>query len=210
MTYKSFSDLLRERRSIREFDEGPISLSALNRLIWAAQGKTSKMGGKTVPSAHALYPLRLFAFAANVTGLKSGFYTVDTEDGKLEIQHNKDIRSNLQAAAVDDQSWIGDAACIISVCADFVAACQHFSDQEPYGQRGIRYVYIEAGAATQNMLLQAAAEALAAVMVAGFKDEATCEILNLPANCAPVLHICIGLPKSRQWDPVLARSNMEH
>ncbi len=195
MTDKSLIEAISERRSIRDFDESSIPLSALKRMIWAAQGKSGTAGGKTVPSAHALHPLRLFVFAANVDDLKKGFYSVDEKDGKLEFQHDKEIRSDLQNAAVDDQSWIGEAACIISVCADFVTACCNFADQQPYGQRGTRYIYIEAGAATQNMLLQAVDENLGAVLVAGFNDEATSEVLGLSAPLAPILHICVGQPK---------------
>lgn len=195
MADKSLTDAISGRRSVRDFDGKSIPLSALKRMIWAAQGKSGSANGKTVPSAHALYPLRLFVFAANVDDLKQGFYSVDAADGYLEFQHDKDIRSDLQNAAVDDQSWIGEAACTISVCADLVTACRDFADQQPYGQRGTRYVYIEAGAAAQNILLQAVGEDLGAVLVAGFNDEATGEVLGLAAPLAPILHICVGQPK---------------
>lgn len=195
MTDLSLTEALTKRRSRRDFDESSIPLSTLKQMIWAAQGKTGEAGGKTVPSAHALYPLRLFVFAAFVDGLKPGFYAVDVEDGRLELLHNHDIRVDLQNASVDDQSWIGEAACIISVCGDFAAACRAFADQQPFGQRGTRYVYIEAGAATQNVLLQAASDNLGAVIVAGFEDEATSKILDLSSPLAPILHICIGQGK---------------
>lgn len=195
MATNALNQALHARRSDREFRDGAISMSALKRMIWAAQGKTSTAGGKTTPSAHALYPLRLYVSAQNVSGLPAGFYVVDPDDGQLAFQHEKDIRADLQTAAVDDQSWIGEAACIITICADFVTACRSFADQEPYGQRGARYVYIEAGAAAQNMLLQAADDALAAVLVAGFRDEATSDVLGLAEHLAPVLHICVGPSK---------------
>ncbi|MGK0281142.1 MAG: hypothetical protein ACI82O_000672 [Patiriisocius sp.] len=60
MSELSFNDVLSRRRSQREFNEDAIDLDGLNRLIWAAQGRTSENGGRTVSSAHALHPLRLF------------------------------------------------------------------------------------------------------------------------------------------------------
>ena len=75
-----------------------------------------------------------------------------------------------------------------------VAVTHHFSEQPPLGTRGLRYAYIEAGATSQNIHLQATAEGLGCVLVAGFKDEATADVLELEAPTAPVLHMCFGWP----------------
>jgi hypothetical protein len=32
----------------------------ISQLLWAAQGRTSRLGGRTAPSAGALYPLELY------------------------------------------------------------------------------------------------------------------------------------------------------
>ena len=106
----------------------------------------------------------------------------------------RDLRRELQSAALEEQPWIGGAAGIITICADFVAASHAFAKQPPLGTRGLRYLYIEAGAAAQNVQLQAASEGLACVLVAGFRDEATAQILGLEAPIAPVLHLCFGWP----------------
>ncbi len=53
----SLTQAFHARRSVRDFRDGAIAMSALNRMIWAVQGKTGAAGGKTIPSAHALYPL---------------------------------------------------------------------------------------------------------------------------------------------------------
>lgn len=113
----------------------------------------------------------------------------------MRCQHTSDIRSALREAAVDDQYWITDAACTLTISADFVTPCKSFADQKPYGSRGSRYVFIEAVAAAQNILLQAVAEGVGAVMVAGFDDSATAEYLGLAPHIAPVLHICAGFEK---------------
>ena len=92
---------------------------------------------------------------SNIRGLKGGFYAVDSDTSELDFDHDRDIRANLQNVSVDDQVWIGNSVPIISICADFVAPSRDFTDQQPFGRRGSRYVYIEAGTAAQNVQLQA-------------------------------------------------------
>jgi nitroreductase len=91
-----------------------------------------------------------------------------------------------------------DAACVIIICADMVTPSQAFVDQKPFGSRGARYVYLEAGAAAQNLQLQAVAEGLGSVWVGGFNDEATADVLGLRAPLAPIIQLCVGYPASTE------------
>ncbi len=187
-------DALKCRRTQREFDDRDVPFDIVERLLWAAQGVTAEDGRRTAPSAHALHPLRLVFVAGRISELGTGVHTVDGTSTALSQTVSRDVRGALQDAAIDDQPWIGRAAGIITVCADFVAPAKDFANQAPYGTRGLRYVYVEAGAVAQNVALQAAAEGLACVLVAGFHDEATAGILELEAPIAPVLHLCFGWP----------------
>ena len=132
---------------------------------------------------------------ANVEGHEPGIYRTVGQLERLELVRRGDVRGELQAAALEEQPWIGEAAAIISICADFARPARDFAEQPPFGRRGSRYVYIEAGAAAQNIQLKAVAEGLGCVLVAGFKDEATAEVLRLASPLAPILHICVGWPK---------------
>lgn len=192
----TLAQAMAERRTHREFSQQAVSLQVVQRLLWAAYGVSEDDGKRTSPSAHALHPLRIYACAGRVEGVEPGVYAIapNARDMKLHIDH--DVRADLETAALEDQPWIGKAAGIITICADMVAATSAFADQPPYGTRGQRYVHIEAGAAAQNIYLQAAAEGLACVLVAGFQDEATAGVLNLAAPVAPVLHMCFGWPES--------------
>lgn len=182
------------RRTRRDFEDRAVPLESVQRLLWAAQGITDDSGRRTAPSAHALHPLRLLLVAGGITDLDPGVYSVGKDARSLTPVIEHDVRSELESVALEDQPWIGQAAGIISICADFVAPCQAFSDQPPFGARGSRYVYIEAGAAAQNTQLMAVAMGLGCVLVAGFRDEATAEVLGLEAPVAPVLHLCFGWP----------------
>lgn len=190
----TLEDAISKRRSHRAFDDRPLDLSIVRKILWAGQGITDATGKRTVASAHALAPLRLFVVADRVSGLPAGIHRVSSDTRDLTPHLDHDIRGDLERAAIDDQPWIAGAAAIITICADMVAVSEAFIEQPPYGARGRRYAYLEAGAASQNMHLVAAAEGLACVPVAGFRDEATAAVLQLPAGCEPLMHLCIGWP----------------
>lgn len=190
------SEAVARRRSCRDYAEEPIPLDVLRGVIAAAQGVNGEEGRRTVPSAHALYPLRLYVVAGEVEGLATGIHAVEEAgEGALRLHRKGDARAALEAAALDVQPWLRSAPCIIAICADLAAAAQAFAEQPPYGTRGVRYAHIEAGAAAQMVQLRAAAEGLGSVLVAGFRDEATAAALSLPAPVAPVALMCLGWPR---------------
>ena len=194
MSSRNLEEIISRRRSHRDFNDRQITFPLLRRLLWASHGVTSEDGKRATPSAHALYPLSLRVIAAKIEGLETGLHAVSRDCTRLTHLVRRNIRLELQAAALEDQPWIASAAAIITICADFAAACEAFADQPPYGMRGTRYVHIEAGAAAQNLQLMATAEGLGCVLVAGFADEATAGVLELSAPVAPVLHLCLGWP----------------
>lgn len=61
-----------------------------------------------------------------------------------------------------------------------------------YGDRGIRYVHMEAGHAAQNIYLQATALDLGTVTVGAFYDEQVKEVLNLPDDEQPLYILPVG------------------
>lgn len=194
MTDLSLKDALSRRRTVRQYSGKPVSISALEALIQAAQGTTGEDGKRTAPCAHALYPLRLFVVTGDVDGLSPGLYAADPETLDLEPQHGTDLRAALREAAIGRPEWITDAAAIIVVAADMVGPSMHFAEQPPFGARGARYVHMEAGAAAQNLQLQAVAEGLGTVLVGGFHDEAVAKVLGLEVPLAPLILQCVGHP----------------
>jgi SagB-type dehydrogenase family enzyme len=190
----SLADALKQRRTVRQFSKKAVALEALERLIWAAQGITGDQSKRTAPSAHSLHPLRMRIVADNVSGLAQGLYDVSSADLSLTPLDLPDTRSALREASIGSPAWITDAACIIVVCADMLGPIQAFSEQRPYGARGARYVYLEAGAALQNIQLQAVAEGLGSVWVGGFDDGAVASALGLKAPLSPIILLCVGWP----------------
>ena len=96
-----------------------------------------------------------------------------------------DFRTRL-ARAAHAQNWIEDAAAIFVFTGIFERTTRK------YGDRGRRYVYIEAGHAAQNLFLQSESLGLASVIVGAFVDDAVAGILNLPGEVRPLLLMPVG------------------
>ena len=148
---------LRARRSVRSFGAAAAEQASVRRLVQVALGAVTADGKRCAPSAHGLYPLRLYLTAGRVSDLAPGLYQC-SGDGGLVLRRGGDLREQLQAAALEEQPWIGAAAFVLSLCGDAAAATARFAGQMPYGQRGLSYMQLEAGAVAQNLMLQGAQE----------------------------------------------------
>ena len=183
----SVEEALYRRSSVREFRPEPISLAQAGQLLWAAQGITRPGGYRTAPSAGALYPLELLLVAGTVHDLNSGVYRYQPREHALAPLLEGDLRGKLAVAALD-QSFVKDGAAALVITAVYERTTGK------YGQRGLRYVYMEVGYTSENIHLQAAALGLGTVAVGAFHDDHVQELLNLPAKEHPLLIMPVGKP----------------
>ncbi|HEY7165716.1 MAG TPA: SagB/ThcOx family dehydrogenase [Candidatus Binatia bacterium] len=182
----SIEQVLLSRRSVREFSARPLEFSHVSQLAWAAQG-ISGPDHRTAPSAGALYPLNVCLAAGKVLHLRSGIYNYDSQNHDLMLVFEGDKRRELSEAALS-QTSILDAAAVFAISAVYKRTTSK------YGERGIRYVHMEAGHSAQNLLLQAAALGLGSVLVGAFSDDRVREVLMLNADEAPLYLIPVGKP----------------
>lgn len=171
---QSLESTLDTRRSIRDYSRAPLSLQEVSQLLWAAQGVTEPDGGRTAPSAGALYPLEVYLVAGNVSSLDAGVYHYRPHDHTIAVQSEGDMRARLARAALR-QECVHDAAAVL------VFAAVYARTKGKYGERGTRYVHMEVGHAAQNVCLQATALGLGAVTVGAFDDDAVRRELKLPS-----------------------------
>ncbi|KPK24311.1 MAG: nitroreductase, partial [Desulfobacterales bacterium SG8_35_2] len=155
--------ILQKRRSVRHYKDSSISIKLISQLLWAAQGITNQQGLRTAPSAGALYPLDIYIIAINVDELETGIYKYLTADHTLLLSAHGDYSQMLSKAAL----W-QDA--ISQAPAVFVISGVEKKTTGKYGNRGVRYMYIEAGHAAQNLCLQAEALDLGSVTIGAFTD----------------------------------------
>jgi SagB-type dehydrogenase family enzyme len=140
----SLEEALARRRSVRAYSGEPLTLKEIGQLLWAAQGITHERGYRTAPSAGALYPLELYV------ATDSGLYHYLPRGHEAEKRRIEDWRAPLCQAALSQ-----DAVC--QAPAVFVVTAVYERTEAKYGQRAERYVWLEAGHAAQNLLLQAVA-----------------------------------------------------
>lgn len=181
----SIEEVLLRRRSVRTFTGRPITVPELSQLLWAAQGLTASGGLRTAPSAGALYPLEVHILSGNVTGLDPGMYRYMANGHALVWVGMEDKRIALAHAALDQPS-IAEAAVVLVLSAVYERTTGK------YGQRGIRYVHMEAGHAAQNVYLQAASLRLGTVVIGAFQDERVHNILGLREPEQPLYLMPIG------------------
>ena len=182
---QSLLQLLSQRRSVRDLEDTPLSMSQVAQLLWAAQGVTHPEGYRTAPSAGALYPLELYLAVGEVEDIAFGVYQYDARSHQLFKKVDGDPRKNLARSALK-QYWIKDAAVIV------VFAAIYERTTWKYGKRGIRYVHMEVGNAAQNLYLQAESLGLGTTAVGAFDDEEVAELLQLPTDTKPLLLMPVG------------------
>ncbi|MEM3389547.1 MAG: SagB/ThcOx family dehydrogenase, partial [Thermoproteota archaeon] len=146
----SVEEALLKRRSVREYARSSLTLQEVSQLLWAAQGVTDPQGLRTAPSAGALYPLEVYLIVGEVESLAPGVYKYVPDGHEIIRVLDGDKRVSLAEAALG-QAWVRNAA------VDIVIASVYERTTRKYGERGIRYVHLEAGHAAQNICLQAVA-----------------------------------------------------
>lgn len=180
----SLAEALATRRSQRRFGNQPLAIAALAQLLWAAQGESAP-GRRTAPSAGALYPLETHVVVARVDGLAPAAYRYRAPAHALQRNVGAATPAELQAAALG-QSSVGAAPAVV------VLAAVESRSARKYGARAARYAAFEAGAAAQNLALQAVAMGLGSVVIGGFDDAAVARVLQLPAGEQPLVLLPVG------------------
>jgi len=177
----SLEETLLRRRSVRAYTGRALTREEVGQLLWAAQGITREGRYRTAPSAGALYPLELYVADAG------GVWHYIPQEHALERWCAEDRRPRLCPAALS-QAAVCRAPSVFVITAVFARTAQK------YGDRATRYVWLEAGHAAQNLLLQAVALGLGAVPIGAFYDEQVQAALDLPSDHAPLYLIPVGEP----------------
>jgi SagB-type dehydrogenase family enzyme len=170
-------EAIERRRSVRDYSRTPLSLEELSYLLWCTQGVQRMAAGgqtmRTVPSAGARHAFETLLCANNVAGLRPGLYRF------LALDH----------ALVEENLDAGVAAKLVEACLgqDHVKSCavtfiwiaDVYRMTYRYGERGYRYLHLDAGHVCQNLYLAAEAIACGACAIAAFEDDEVNRVLGL-------------------------------
>lgn len=188
---KSLQATLMQRRSIRHFEEKPISLVQLSYLLWASTGIQRIEGGyefRTAPSAGALYPIETYVIANDVSKLEQGLYHYSIRARKLDELQRGDLRWEITQAA------LGQDMCA-TAAAVFVWSAVFERCKWKYGQRAYRYVYLDAGHIAENLVLAAVSLNLGCCEIGALFDDEINGILGIDGEQeSTILMAVVGVP----------------
>lgn len=187
----SVEKAVKRRRTIRSYANLPLEIDTLAQLLWAAGGITEDRGFKrAAPSAGALYPMDIYAVAGSngIASLQAGVYHYQPTGHSLVSIASGDRQIQLARASLG-QMWMAGAPISLVLTAEYSRITGK------YGDRGVRYAWIEAGHMGQNIFLQAEALGLKAGIVGAFHDQQLARDLALPPARVPLLVMPIGYPK---------------
>jgi SagB-type dehydrogenase family enzyme len=167
---------IEQRRSLREYSGQPLSLDEASYLLWCTQGvqdATGRCTMRTVPSAGARHAFETLLLANNVTGLSPGLYRfLALDHALLEENPDPDIADRLVEACLGQRFVKGGALTFV-----WVAEVHRMTYR--YGERGYRYLHLDAGHVCQNLYLAAEAIGCGACAIAAFEDDEVNRVLGL-------------------------------
>lgn len=158
-----------QRRSLRDYSGQPLSLDELAYLLWAAQGVkrvTSRPATlRTVPSAGARHAFETYLLVNRVEELAPGLYRyLALEHALIAVDLSAEIKEKITRAC-RGQSHVRDSA----VTVIWMAVAERMLYR--YGERGYRYLHLDAGHACQNLYLAAENIGCGACAIAAFDDD---------------------------------------
>ena len=182
-----FMALVELRTSVRDYQNVPISLLELSYLLWCTQGVKQVLGNKatlrTVPSAGARHALETYLLIHNVEGLKPGLYRfLGLEHKLIEVNLAENISEEIIKACLG-QSFIAKSA------VTFLWMAQASRMTWRYGERGYRYLHLDAGHVCQNLYLAAQVIGCGMCAIAAFDDEYMNKVLGLDGEERFVVYI---------------------
>ncbi len=155
-----------ERKSVRNFSEEYLTPGELGQLLWATIGVNRVSSRKeiyyrTAPSSGGLYPIETYIQINRVHDLTPGIYHYSVPKHALHLL-KEGIYGSFLAEAALNQHMVEKAA------VNFLWTAVTSRSFWKFGQRGIRYIYIDAGHAGQNLYLAAAALNLGCCVIGAF------------------------------------------
>jgi len=165
------------RRTRRKYSDQPISLAELSFLLWCSQGvkKVSSRPAtlRTVPSAGARHAFETYLLVNRVEGLAPGLYRyLAIEHTLIELDLSAELREQIIHACLE-QKQVRNAA----VTFLWIAVLERMTWR--YGERGYRYLHLDAGHVCQNLYLAAEAVDCGVCAIGAFDEEQLNRLLKL-------------------------------
>ncbi len=166
---------IRERETVRKYSDTPLTLEGLSYLLYATQG-VRKEGRKatlrTVPSAGARHAFETYLLINNVKGLDPGLYRY------LALSHTLEHLATHEKAEAIQEGCFGQPMISDSAVA-FIWVADSYRMTYRYGERGYRYLFLDAGHVSQNLYLAARYFNMGACAIAAYDDDLVNEAIDV-------------------------------
>ena len=194
-----FDEVIRQRRTVREFSREPIEFEDFAAAIgrtwgrtgWIDTGEFGLFATKTSPSAGALHPIECYILAWNVRGLAPGLYHYDVVADELRRLRSGDLR-NAAIRAASGQRWVGKAAFLCVLTAVFTRSLWKYAQENAY-----RDVWLDAGHLAQTFCLMATSRGLGPFTTVALQDSFIEELIGLDGVQEFPVYLC-GAGKPRR------------
>jgi SagB-type dehydrogenase family enzyme len=189
-------DALAKRRSPRgAFGTEPIGKDVLGAVLHEALGPTESL--RAWPSAGGLYPLEFYVIAVAADAVPAGVYHYDATAHALAslgpCPPPEVLRRVILAEAPPAPNETRPVNRWDTAAFALVVTAVFERTQRKYGERGYRFVLLDAGHAAQNVLLSATARDLAALPLGGFCEDELGDLLELDrARESPIHALLLG------------------
>ena len=176
---KPLMQVLKERKSSREFSSQNLSPQVLSNLLWAAFG-INRAGSdmRTAPSASNRQEIEIYVATAG------GLYLYDAKAHALEPVLSDDIR-----AFTGRQAFISEAPVNLIYVADTAKMGRATTEDKMF------YAAADTGFISQNVYLYCASEGLATVVRGSIPRTVLAPIMKLGADQSIILAQSVGYPK---------------
>lgn len=183
----SLNEAISQRKSYRKFVRKPIAIEELSYALWSTQGVKKVVEGRatfrTVPSAGARHAFDTFVLINYMDELESGLYFFDALEHALVFVAGYDTVKDKILAGCLNQRMVIEA----SVCFFWVADIYRMAYR--YGERGFRYLLLDAGHIAQNLYLIAETMQAGTCAIGAFDDDLLNDALNLDKEAYAVLYV---------------------
>ena len=178
---------IEQRRSCRKYVAKSLSLDELSYLLWCTQGVMDVTPPfvtlRTVPSAGARHAFETILLINNVEGLEPGLYRFLAIEHKLvQLRIESDLAEKITKACLG-QTMVQTSA----VTFIWVAVSERMKWR--YGERGYRYLHLDAGHVCQNLYLIAEGINCGVCAIAAYQDDELNRILNLDGEQQFVIYL---------------------
>ena len=168
--------VLKERKTSRDFAPDKLSPQVLSNLLWAAFGVNRPDGHRTAPSAMNWQEIQIFV------AMNDGLFLYDAKANRLEPVLAQDVRG-----MTGTQAFVADAPVNLIYVAD--------TSKVGSGAEREMYAAADAGFVAQNVCLFCASEKLVTVVRGSVDRVALAKVMKLRPEQKIILAQSVGYPK---------------